>query len=639
MLNLQVERLRKLPQHADETWQAALFRMPTWVEDDDGKPTRPWTALCISTRTGMVWLADPRSSAERSPRLVLDSVGGLATGKQGGYRPGRLEVNQTEVAAELRPILADIGVQVVEQPELPDLEDARQEMTKYFLEGREDPAALRVDGVTIDHLRAFAEAAKEFHEAAPWRHLSDEDLLEIVSPKPEKGLGFATVMGSGGREFGLGLFESRKQYDRMFEVDDPMSFIARRGVWSFTLVQMMDLPLGDADAWEDHQLPTVGDHVYPLLVRFGPGTEVRRPTPQQWAFVEGLLRALARTTEAEMDSGRWSKAVETIDGPAEYVLALPALLEPVEPKRSLPKKGVPDRRMMERAFVDIERATRDMEFSSTEEYQRFLDEHFTGKAVPHQAGRTPLERAQDLAYEATEARGRRQLQLLRKALEICPDCADAYVLLAERERGPERARELYARGMAAGERALGPRTFEKDAGHFWGILETRPYMRARFGLAQCCEASDQLDEAIGHYEELLRLNPRDNQGVRYRLAGCLVRAKRLDELEELLSRHDDASPHWLFLRALAAYATEGDTPKARGHLAAAHKANRHVRKYLLGNAPLPEDLPAAFHFGGDDEAVIVASEMIDDWEAVPGALDWLDANTKSRSRQRRRRRK
>ena len=31
--------------------------------------------------------------------------------------------------------------------------------------------------------------------------------------------------------------------------------------------------------------------------------------------------------------------------------------------------------------------------------------------------------------------------------------------------------------MAAGERALGPETYQRDVGHFWGLLETRPYMR------------------------------------------------------------------------------------------------------------------------------------------------------------------
>lgn len=639
MLNLQIERLRQLPQRAGETWQAALFRMPMWAKDDDGEPMRPWAAMCVSTRTGLVGPAEPRPPAERSPRLVLESLVGLATGKQGGYRPSRLEVNQPEVAAELAPLLADIGVEVVEQTELGTLDSALRDMAKHFLGGRDDPAALLVRGVRIEHLCAFAQAAKEFYEAAPWRHLSNEDLLELVSPKPDKGLGFATVMGAGGREFGLAFFESRQQRNRMFEVADPRSFLAQRGVWSFTYESIIDLPLGDADVWEDHGLAVAGDNAYPLLARFGPGPTVSRPTPKQWAFVEGLLRALARTTEPEMDRGRWSKSVQTIAGQTEYVLTLPALLEPLEEGASSRRPGLPDRRAMERSLVDVERATADMEFSSPEELQRFLDENFTGKRVPRQAARTPLETAQDLAYEAVEAGGRRQLQLLRKALEVCPDCADAYVLLGERSGDLKEARDLYAQGVAAGERALGARTFEEGAGHFWDVLKTRPYMRARFGLAHCCESLGRLDEAVGHYEDLLRLNPNDNQAVRYRLAGCLLRTKRLDRLGDLLARYDEPAAHWRFLSALAAYVREGDSPESRELLAAGHKANRHVRKHLLGNAPLPEDPPDSYCLGQDDEAVIVAWEMIDDWEATPGALEWLDAHTKSKPRRRPRRRK
>ncbi len=42
--------------------------------------------------------------------------------------------------------------------------------------------------------------------------------------------------------------------------------------------------------------------------------------------------------------------------------------------------------------------------------------------------------------------------------------------------------------MPAGERALGPQLFEQEAGRFWSLVEARPYMRARLGLAQVLEA-------------------------------------------------------------------------------------------------------------------------------------------------------
>ncbi|MNC94932.1 hypothetical protein D3C83_119220 [compost metagenome] len=40
-----------------------------------------------------------------------------------------------------------------------------------------------------------------------------------------------------------------------------------------------------------------------------------------------MLRALADTTEDEIDSGRWTKQVQTSDGAVSLTLSLPLLLE------------------------------------------------------------------------------------------------------------------------------------------------------------------------------------------------------------------------------------------------------------------------------------------------------------------------
>ena len=101
-------------------------------------------------------------------------------------------------------------------------------------------------------------------------------------------------------------------------------------------------------------------------------------------------------------------------------------------------------------------------------------------SFPGRFGRSAsaLERAQDLIYEAWEACGAKdQIRLAREALAISDQCADAHVLLAEVSASDvAEARCHYERGVAAGEAALGPDTFERAAGHFWGILKTRPYI-------------------------------------------------------------------------------------------------------------------------------------------------------------------
>ena len=110
-----------------------------------------------------------------------------------------------------------------------------------------------------------------------------------------------------------------------------------------------------------------------------------------------------------------------------------------------------------------------------------------------------LRRAQELVYDAWEAgTARERVRLARQALALSELCADAHVLLAENAaRTTVEARDHYRRGVVAGEKALGPEAFERDAGRFWGILETRPYMRGRSGLADCLWALGERSAATG----------------------------------------------------------------------------------------------------------------------------------------------
>ena len=135
-------------------------------------------------------------------------------------------------------------------------------------------------------------------------------------------------------------------------------------------------------------------------------------------------------------------------------------------------------------------------------------------AIGGRGGDDPTGKAQDVMYEAWEqTSSRSRIALARKALGISPLCADAYVLLAEEAaRSLEEARDHYAKGVEAGELALGPEGFAEYEGEFWGFLETRPYMRARLGLALTLLKLGDEDGAIGHFRDMLRLNPNENRG-------------------------------------------------------------------------------------------------------------------------------
>jgi tetratricopeptide (TPR) repeat protein len=243
---------------------------------------------------------------------------------------------------------------------------------------------------------------------------------------------------------------------------------------------------------------------------------------------------------------------------------------------------------------------------------------------------TPLRKAQDIIYDAWEvADPRRRIEMVRKALEISPDCADAYSLLAEEAATslPE-ALDLYRQGVEAGERALGKEAFEEDVGHFWGILDTRPYMRARAGLAGCLWAANKHEEAIEHYKEMLRLNPNDNQGIRDLLMPCLIVMGRDKEAEKLFYQYEDSLATWVYSRALLDFRKTGDSEISRKSLKVAVKKNEYIPVYLLGRKKIPKSLPEYYSPGDESEAIFYAKENLEAWKITPAALDWLLNQTK-----------
>jgi tetratricopeptide (TPR) repeat protein len=238
------------------------------------------------------------------------------------------------------------------------------------------------------------------------------------------------------------------------------------------------------------------------------------------------------------------------------------------------------------------------------------------------------EAAQELMYQAWEQRSpASRVALAREALRVWTGCADAYSLLAsEVARSDEEARALWEQAVRAAAAALGKRAFVEDVGHFWGLLETRPYMRARHGLAQCLWHLGDRAGAIAHFQELLRLNPNDNQGVRYQLAACLLEAGENDALEELLARYpDDAAAVWAWSSALLKFRRSGDAVASRKALRDAVARNPHVPGYVLCEKKLPRHLPDYIGFGDEPEAIAYAAEHGDAWRGTRGALDWLAA--------------
>lgn len=241
--------------------------------------------------------------------------------------------------------------------------------------------------------------------------------------------------------------------------------------------------------------------------------------------------------------------------------------------------------------------------------------------VGAEAADLAIDAAQEIIYDAWEAQDIvEQYRLALAALDQSPLCGDAFNVLAGLM--PEHAAALFERGMEAAKLALGPQRFSEFEGEFWGHLDTRPYMRARAGLAVEILRAGKSNEAIAHWNELLRLSPNDNLGVRYLLVFELLQRRDRRTLRTLLKTYrDDGGPILQYTRALLAF--EVGNKSAVASALAAFESNEHIPVLLAATSSIVSKDSGYLTMGGLDEAVFYVHHAGDAWRETGGACDWL----------------
>jgi tetratricopeptide (TPR) repeat protein len=156
------------------------------------------------------------------------------------------------------------------------------------------------------------------------------------------------------------------------------------------------------------------------------------------------------------------------------------------------------------------------------------------------------------------------------------------------------------------------------------MLEARPYLRAMEGLAGMLWRMGRREESIARYREMLRLNPGDNQGMRYVLLELLLELEREPEAEALLAANkEDTSAAFEYTRALLLFRRSPKSAAASRRLRAALAGNPHVPAYLTLAKRVPSELPDTIGWGDESEAAAYAAQFLNYWRRTPGAIAWL----------------
>lgn len=287
------------------------------------------------------------------------------------------------------------------------------------------------------------------------------------------------------------------------------------------------------------------------------------------------------------------------------------------------KKYTPLR--MEKELSDLIEYIENAGFESKEEIDRFLAK-MGGKKIGSVLNKkkTAADEAFELILEAQEVSPEEGIKLAKKAITLDPNCADAYTFIADHTEDEDEALELYQKAMQVARESLGENAFIEYVGHFWGITKTRPYMRAKAGYASSLILKGDLQSAIKEFQEMLVLNPSDNQGIRFSLSVLLLQLNRLREYEDLLKQYkDENSAGWLYNRVLYLYLKYGGTTRTISALEEAIAENKYVMDLITGLEEPPKELPESYGIGSYEEAVLYYWESILTWMAHKKAILWL----------------
>lgn len=278
----------------------------------------------------------------------------------------------------------------------------------------------------------------------------------------------------------------------------------------------------------------------------------------------------------------------------------------------------------EKAMIDFQRLLSTKDFKTEKELTEFMNS-LIGNELPSfpEETLTNEEKAVDMVISAYDYDSGIALEKVMEALELDSDCIEAYEFLGNLYDFPAISDAFYEKGISIGRKKFGSKYFKENKGHFWLLHETRPFMRCMHLHANCLYEMNKIQESIEVFEEMIELNPNDNQGIRDQLLLYLIEVEDKVKFTKYEKQYkNDFMTFALFNRALFAFINEGETKNAETLLRRALLQNKYVAKKLISkrNSIFDSD---GYTSGSEEEADYYVSHSKRIWESKPGTKDWL----------------
>jgi hypothetical protein len=216
-----------LPQIPGEIWEVGRRALNVQVAEFAAKGEQPELVLVVHAQdsgTVVLGTALPSSAPPEALREILQQA--MRQPMFGPpRRPERVRVGSQAEATALRDALAAAGVTVDVASQLAILDLVAAEAMHVLAGVTSDYrtcAAEAGEPLSETGLRELFQEARKFYREALWESFDDRDIF-VTELRPSQGVPrtvYGIIMGSMGEEFGLALYPSLDDLQRLYEVSD-----------------------------------------------------------------------------------------------------------------------------------------------------------------------------------------------------------------------------------------------------------------------------------------------------------------------------------------------------------------------------------------------------------------------------------
>ena len=241
---------------------------------------------------------------------------------------------------------------------------------------------------------------------------------------------------------------------------------------------------------------------------------------------------------------------------------------------------------------------------ANEKLQEFIKMYNNGEI---EYENTPLDDAYEILEEAQNAKTEKEaIKLAKKAYEKSKECFDAILFQCDLEENGIKRMKLLDEGLEFEKNRLTKEKYfdKENIGHFYGIFETRPYIRGLVIKAEYLLEEGKISQAENVCREVLRLNENDNMGARYLLMAIYATLEKENDMLKLYKKYPEEDLEMMF-PLFALYYKLGNDKKAKKYLNRVDKCNSNFVKFFNGTIKESKNVSSGYYSRGDSSEIFM----------------------------------